>query len=144
VVFDAERAQSRAHTQQESRVIDGDRTEVKGELATDRGVGVEIERPVEDKTQGERTDVSQRDAEPHRPAQEPVKNGQQPQVDAEGEAVDQAEAEKRRRHDPRQTQGKEPHDGPAQGPEPVSGRRRLLGGHAARFPAAGGRRPSGR
>jgi hypothetical protein len=144
VVFEAERRQPRAHTQQKRRVIDGDRTGVKQKLGSDCRVGMEVERPVQHEAQRERADVGQRDAEPHRPAQQAVKHGQQPQVDAEGEAVDQAEAEKRRRHDPRQTQGKKPHDGPAQGAEPVSGRRRLLGGHAARFPAGGDRKPSGR
>jgi hypothetical protein len=105
---------------------------------------VEIERPVQHKTHRERAAVGQRDPEPDGPAQKAVKNGQQPQIEPEGEAVDQAEAEKRRRHDPRQAQGKKPHDGPAPGAESVSGRTKLLGGHAVRLPATGGRKPSGR
>jgi hypothetical protein len=105
---------------------------------------VEVERPVQHETQPERAAVGQRDAEPDRPPQQPVKNGQQPQVDAERESVDQAETQKRRSYDPRQTEGKEPHDGPATGAESVSGRRRLLGGHTVSVPAGGDRKPSGR
>jgi hypothetical protein len=144
VVFDAERAQSGAHTQQKHRVIDGDRADVKHELDSDGRVGMEVERPVQHEAQGERANVRERDAEPHRPAQQPVENGQQTQVDAEGEAVDQAKAEERRRHDPRQTQREKPHDGPAPSAESVSGRTRLLGGHTLSVPAGGDRKPAGR
>jgi hypothetical protein len=144
VVFDAQRRQARAHTQQKRGVIDSNRTYVKGELDSHRGVGMEVERAVQHEAQPERAYVRQRDREPHGPAEQAVENGQQPQIDAEREPVDEAEAQKRRSHDPRQTQRKHPHDGPAEGAESVSGRTELLGGHAVSVPAGGGRKPSGR
>ncbi|GHG29044.1 hypothetical protein GCM10017567_55870 [Amycolatopsis bullii] len=144
MVFDAQRRQPRAHTQQKCRVIDSDRHDVKPELDSDGGVGMEVERPVQREAQPERADVSQRDRQPHRPAEHAVEDGEQPEVDAEGEPVDQAEPEKRRRHDPRQTQWQEAHDGPAEGAESVSGRTGSVGGHPVSVPAGGDRKPSGR
>jgi hypothetical protein len=144
VVFDAQRRQPRAHTQQERRIIDTDRNYVKRQLDSDGRVGMEVERPVQREAQPERTGVRHRDRQPHRPAEQAVEGGQQREVDAEREPVDQAEPEKRRRHDPRQTQWQPAHDGPAKGAESVSGRTGLLGGHAASVPAQGDRKPSGR
>jgi hypothetical protein len=122
VVFDAQRRQPRAHTQQKHRVIDNNRTDVKGELDSDRRVGMEVERPVQHEAQPERAAVRQRDRQPHGPAEQPVEDREQREVDSERQTVDDAEAEKRRGHDPRQTQRQQAHDGPAQGAEPVSGR----------------------
>jgi hypothetical protein len=144
VVFDAQRRQPRAHTQQERHVIDSNRTYVKRQLDSDGGVGMEVERPVQREAQPERTDVRQRDRQPHRPAEHAVEDGQQREVDTERAPVDQAEPEKRRRHDPRQTQGQHAHDGPAQGAESVSGRTGLLGGHPVSVPAESDGKPSGR
>jgi hypothetical protein len=124
--------------------MDGNRTCVKRQLDSDGGVGMEVERPVQREAQPERADVRQRDRQPHRPAEQAVEDGQQREVDAEGEAVDEAEAEKRRRHDPRQTQWQHAHDGPAEGAESVSGRTGLLGGHPVSVPAEGDGQPSGR
>jgi hypothetical protein len=144
VVFDAQRRQSRPHTQQEHRIIDSNRKDVKRQLDSDGGVGMEVERPVQREAQPERTGVRQRDRQPHRPAEHAVEDGQQREVDAEREPVDQAEPEKRRRHEPRQTQWQHAHDGPAEGAESVSGRTGLLGGHPVSVPAAGDGKPSGR
>jgi hypothetical protein len=144
VVFDAQRRQARAHTQQECRVIDSNRRYVKRELDSDSGVGMEVERPVQHEAQPERAAVRQRDRQPHRPAEEAVEDGQQPEVDAEREAVDEAEAEERRGHDPRQPQRQFARDGSAEGAEPVSGRSGKVGGHPFSVAAAGGRKPSGR
>jgi hypothetical protein len=144
VVFDAQRRQPRAHTQQKRRVIDSNRDDVKPELAADGRVGMEVERPVQHEAQPERTAVRQRDRQPDRPAQQSVKSGQQREVDAEREAVDQAEAEKRRGHDPRQTQRQYPHHGLAEGAESVSGRTGLLGGHPVSVPTGGDGKRSGR
>ncbi|GLY39208.1 hypothetical protein Amsp01_052320 [Amycolatopsis sp. NBRC 101858] len=144
MVFDAQRRQARAHTQQKRRVIDSNRNNVKQQLDSDRGVGMEVERPVQREAQPERANVGNRDREPHGPAGQPVENGQQPQVDAEREAVDEAEAEKRRRHDPRQPQRQYPHDRPAEGTESVSGRSGKVGGHPVSLASKGDRRPSGR
>jgi hypothetical protein len=144
VVFDAQRRQSRAHTQQKHRVIDSNRTCVKPQLDSDGGAGMEVERPVQREAQPERANVRQRDRQPHRPAEQSVEDGQQREVDAEGEPVDQAEAEKRRRDEPRQTEGQHAHDGPAEGAESVSGRTGMLGGHPVSVPAEGDGKPSGR
>jgi hypothetical protein len=144
VVFDAQRRQSRAHTQQEHRVIDGNRHDVKRQLGSHGGVGMEVERPVQHEAQPERAAVGRRDRQPDGPAQQSVKDGQQREIDAEREAVDEAEAEKRRGHDPRQTQRQYAHDGLAEGAESVSGRTGLLGGHPVSVPTGGDGKPSGR
>jgi hypothetical protein len=144
VVFDAQRRQARAHTQQKRHVIDSDRDDVKQQLHSHCGMGMEVERPVQREAQPERADVGHRDREPHRPAGQPVENGQQPQVDAEREPVDEAEAEKRRGHDPRQPQWQYPHDRPAEGAESVSGRSGKVGGHQVSLASKGDRKPSGR
>jgi len=144
VVFDAQRRQPRAHTQQKHRVIDTDRDNVKDQLDSDGGVGMEVERPVQHEAQPERAAVGQRDRQPHRPAEQAVEDGQQREVDAEREPVDEAEPEKRRGHDPRQSQRQYADDGLAEDAEPVSGRAGLLGGHPASVPAEGDGKPSGR
>jgi hypothetical protein len=144
VVFDAQRRQARAHTQQKCRVIDSDSADVKHQLHSDRGVGVEVERPVQHEAHSERAEVRQRDREPHGPAERAVENGQQPQIDAEREPVDEAEAEKRRRHDPRQPQREYPHDRPAEGAESVGGRSGKVGGHPLSVARQGDHQPSDR
>jgi len=144
VVFDAQRRQARAHTQQKRRVIDSNRTYVKHELHSDGGAGMEVERPVQHEAQPERAAVRHRDRKPHRPAEHAVEDRQQPEVDAERQTVDEAEAEKRRRHDPRQPQREDAHDRLAEGAESVGGRSGLLGGHPVSVPAGGGRNTSRR
>jgi hypothetical protein len=144
VVFDAQRRQPRAHTQQKRGVIDSNRHDVKRQLDSYGGVGMEVERPVQHEAQPERAAVRQRDRQPDGPAEKPVKSRQQQEIDAERAAVDEAEAEKRRSHDPRQPQRQDPHDGPAEGAESVSGRTELLGGHLVSVPARGDGKPSGR
>jgi hypothetical protein len=144
VVFDAQGRQPRAHTQQKRRVIDSNRQDVKRELHSDGGVGMEVERPVQHEAQPERTAVGQRDRQPDGPAEQAVESGEQRQVDPERQTVDEAEAEKRRGHDPRQTQRQHAHDGPAEGAESVGGRAESVGGHAASVPAEGDGKPSGR
>jgi hypothetical protein len=144
VVFDAQRRQARAHTQQECRVIDGNRSDVKRELDSDGGVRIEVERPVQHEAQPERAAVRQRDRQPHGPAEQSVEHGQQPEVDAEREPVDEAEAEERRGHDPGQPQWQHACDGLAEGAESVGGRSGKFGGHPVSLAAGGDRKPSGR
>ncbi|MBE1502558.1 hypothetical protein H4696_009658 [Amycolatopsis lexingtonensis] len=144
MVFDAQRRQAGADTQQKRGVIDDDRDDVQDELDSDGRVGMEVERPVQHEAEPERAAVRDRDRQPHGPAEQASENGQQPEVDAERQTVDEAEAEKRRGDDPRQTQREYPDDGPAEGAEAVSGRTGLLGGHPVSVPAGGDREPSGR
>ena len=101
MVLEAQRAQPGADAEQERDIVDHDRDDVAHQLPPDRGVRVEVEGPVQHEAQPERAGVRERDGQPDRKPQPAVERGEQAEVDAEGEAVDHAEAEKCRRDDPR-------------------------------------------
>ena len=100
-------------------------------MAADRGVRVEVERPVQREAEPERAHISERDGQPDRPTEPAVKRRKQSQVHGEGEAVDQAEAQEGWRDQPGKPQRQHPDHGRAEGTESVGGRLGVLGGHVA-------------
>lgn len=95
----ADRREHSGHPEDESKVVDHDHDDVDRNLRTDRRVGLKVEGAVEHVAQRERARIRCRDGDRHRKVKPAVQTGEDHQIDAESQAIDQTEAEKRRRND---------------------------------------------
>ena len=92
----------RQHTGQpedENQVVDDDHHDIDRNLWSDRRVGLKVEGAIEHIAERESACVSNSDGERHGEAEPTAQTREDRQIDAEGEAVDQAETQECRRND---------------------------------------------
>lgn len=99
LVVHSNRRQHAGHPKDESQVVDDDDHDIDDNLRSDRRVGPKVEGTVEDVAEREGARVSNRDGDRDRNTEPAAQTRQDRQIDAEGEAVDQAETKKSRRND---------------------------------------------